>query len=458
MTWQYLDGAGTQFSFEEEQFSDMLNQGLIGPETQVWTEGMTEWLPAAQVWPDAFPASNAAPKVKAAKRRKPATEAAETSARSAPAAAETADPKNQKPPLWVIAPAIACGALAVVLGFGLIPSAFGFGAAGLCIGISKLKWGLAARVWATIGVTVAAWVICIPLVFLISGEANKMFAAHQEKQEQIEREAKNREREAMREQERKEREARQAEERKLAEARKKMSDDVNFFREGLDEFKPTPPGSPSTPNPDPSPTPPPEPAPEPDKPERSREVPVGFAASEFAGGEGGSEFYDHHTGLAPMLGLECRFKTWTDQQAPCNLRTLYSRDEKPERDDLVHFLAEPGFAVGGMETEGQDHIYAIRLTFMAINDDGTLNPNDSYQSDWIGEPRDEEPYFTRFLGQGAPVLGLAGRGGMVTDAVGILYAETAATSFSVVRPDPTTVSVPAPQPKPDDPAAAERMR
>lgn len=456
MTWQYLDGAGTQFGFEEEQFNDLLNQGLIGPETQVWSEGMAEWLPAAQVWPDVFPAADAAPKVKVAKRRKPATGAA-AAASTTSAAAEAEDPKNQKPPVWVIAPAIVCGALAVVLGFGLIPSVFGFGAAGLCIGISKLKWGLAARVWSTIGVTVAAWVICIPLVMILSGAANKMLAAHEKKQEQIEREAK-------REQDRLDREARQAEkrkreeeQRKLTEAKKKMDDDVNFFREGLDEFKPKPPGSPATPDIDPIPTPP-ESAPEPDKPERSREVPVGFAASEFAGGQGGSEFYDHHTGLAPMLGFECRFKTWTDQQAPTNLRTLYSRDETPERDDLVHFLAEPGFAVGGMETEGENHIYAIRLTFMAIKDDGSLDPNDTYQSDWIGEPREEQPYFTRFFGQGAPVLGLAGRGGMVTDAVGILYAETAATSFSVVRPDPTTVSVPPPSQKPDDPAAAERMR
>lgn len=452
MIWHYQGEDGEQYSFEEEKFFQMVSGNLVSSETWVFTEGMNDWLPASEARPEFFGGKaedappdvprTAAPATPAAppgppplKPKGPAPAAAQAAAPPPPTAIAQETEENSKPPVWAVAPAVVCGAMPVVCGFGAITGGIAGGGIGGVLAVSRMKgWSGAARVWGTVGVCLLIWAIGFGFAYKVHGVGKEfvasLFGGGEEKKEEKKREPRKK---APRNQTR--------DQDPIVRVNPKTEEliDPEFF------------GVPVPADPAPAPVREPEPEPEPDEPKRSRDVPEGLAATDFVGGQGGSPFYDFHTGGLPMIGVEWRFKTWSDLQVPCNLRSLYSRDEKPEQEDLLHLFAEDGFAVGGMEIEGGEHVYAIRLIFMAIGPDGRLDPGDTYKSKWIGQAR-PEPEFTQFVGKGQPVRGLAGQGGMVTDAIGLLFAETDLAQIKRTDTKPTMIaSTPGTQPKPQPP-------
>ncbi|HUQ69245.1 MAG TPA: hypothetical protein VM165_06970, partial [Planctomycetaceae bacterium] len=81
-------------------------------------------------------------------------------------------------------------------------------------------------------------------------------------------------------------------------------------------------------------------------------------------------------------------------------------------------FAKPGYAVGGLNVDADQFVSAFQVVFMRLKDDGTLDPTDSYTSDWIGQPSGKLP--VSLDGQGKKVLGLYGRRGNTMDAIGLL--------------------------------------
>ncbi|MBN9519971.1 hypothetical protein J0H58_15825 [bacterium] len=68
-------------------------------------------------------------------------------------------------------------------------------------------------------------------------------------------------------------------------------------------------------------------------------------------------------------------------------------------------LAKQGYAVGGLEVKSKTYVNGIRVTFMRLKADGTLNPADTYQSGWLG-PHTVGTKETKLGGDGRPVIGL----------------------------------------------------
>ncbi|MCB1231157.1 MAG: TIGR00266 family protein [Verrucomicrobiae bacterium] len=58
-TWHYADANKQQFQIDESQLSSAVQQGVIAPNTPVWTSGMSNWAPAAQALSQLFPGGGA---------------------------------------------------------------------------------------------------------------------------------------------------------------------------------------------------------------------------------------------------------------------------------------------------------------------------------------------------------------------------------------------------------------
>jgi hypothetical protein len=82
----------------------------------------------------------------------------------------------------------------------------------------------------------------------------------------------------------------------------------------------------------------------------------------------------------------------------------------------TEFLAKPGYAVGGIVARGAARVDGFKVVFMKVSGP-RLIPTDRYESDWIGGKGGNE----MTLGcDGSPVIGLLGRQGSDTDAIGLI--------------------------------------
>jgi hypothetical protein len=86
----------------------------------------------------------------------------------------------------------------------------------------------------------------------------------------------------------------------------------------------------------------------------------------------------------------------------------------------VTIKAKEGYAVGGVVGKAGWWCNGFSLTFMKIKPDGTLDPKDSYESDWAGF--NGRSAIIRVMSDGAPVVGIVGKiVGRETTAFGLLY-------------------------------------
>ncbi len=63
-------------------------------------------------------------------------------------------------------------------------------------------------------------------------------------------------------------------------------------------------------------------------------------------------------------------------------------------------------------------VNAVQIVFMRKQQDGRLDPGDTYTSPWVGTPSGDEAVTVG--GQGIPVIGVHGRRAAVIDAIGLV--------------------------------------
>ncbi len=68
-------------------------------------------------------------------------------------------------------------------------------------------------------------------------------------------------------------------------------------------------------------------------------------------------------------------------------------------------LAKQGYAVGGLEVKSKTYVNGVKVTFMKLKADGTLDPADTYQSPWLG-PHTIGTKDAKLVSDGRPVIGL----------------------------------------------------
>ncbi len=158
--------------------------------------------------------------------------------------------------------------------------------------------------------------------------------------------------------------------------------------------------------------------------------PVGFGSGDFGprgapsagrqtgllGGSGGSPFEKSSPTRQPVLGVRFRMGNWGGRQRVGSLEPLFSSGTTAGARDVI--LARDGYAVGALEVDADEYVDAVALVFMRLTPEGSLDPTDTYTSQWIGSPTGNP---TRTIsGEGTQVIGICGRGAAIMDAVGLV--------------------------------------
>jgi hypothetical protein len=68
-------------------------------------------------------------------------------------------------------------------------------------------------------------------------------------------------------------------------------------------------------------------------------------------------------------------------------------------------LAKPGYAVGALNVKTRKIVTGVQLVFMKQKADGTLDPSDAYNSEWLGKPGEGDKEAT-LSGKGRKVIGI----------------------------------------------------
>ncbi len=122
------------------------------------------------------------------------------------------------------------------------------------------------------------------------------------------------------------------------------------------------------------------------------------------------------------------------------------------RNETSRVESVPGYGVAGMKVRYGHRLDGFQLLFMRVDEEGVLDPNDSYWSPWCGGTGGGGP--TLLGGSGNPIIGIHGRAGYEIDAIGLM--EGPAVTLNewevngweeawldvVVTADVTTVNIP----------------
>ncbi len=143
----------------------------------------------------------------------------------------------------------------------------------------------------------------------------------------------------------------------------------------------------------------------------------GTASKLIGNAEGGGPFQTVIPEGKTLLGFECSLGSWAGEPAIRSLTPLSK--PKPARRRNITVMAKEGYAVGGMKIDAPKYVSAVQVVFYRLKDDGQLDPNDSYTSDWLGTPSGKEVPVIE--GAGKQVIGIHGRRGAVLDALGLVF-------------------------------------
>ena len=110
---------------------------------------------------------------------------------------------------------------------------------------------------------------------------------------------------------------------------------------------------------------------------------------------------------------------WNGEQCLDGLRPIYRHDQDnafKERE-----LAKEGYAVSGADVQIRNNVDAIKFHYRRIKEDGSLDPNNSYEGPWFGVPTPAARVVT--LGDTGPrLLGIFTRSGAVVDGMALVMA------------------------------------
>jgi hypothetical protein len=132
------------------------------------------------------------------------------------------------------------------------------------------------------------------------------------------------------------------------------------------------------------------------------------------GGAFDPQFKDEAPGGGLLIGFEVGLGKFVNIDVIAAIQPIYSTamGEQPGKrygtnfSRVVTVKAKPGYAVGAITAKAGLTIDGFSVTFMRIAG-ATLDPGDSYQSDWIGGKGGGGE--TLLTGGGTPIVGIVGK-------------------------------------------------
>jgi len=110
----------------------------------------------------------------------------------------------------------------------------------------------------------------------------------------------------------------------------------------------------------------------------------------------------------PVLGVLYRVgenEPDRGMKVKCLIHLTPAYDARQARYGQEALFAKAGYAVGGLNVKTRKIITAVQVVFMKQKPDGTLDPDDSYTSKWLGHP-DEGEKEGKVSGNGRKVIGM----------------------------------------------------
>lgn len=140
--------------------------------------------------------------------------------------------------------------------------------------------------------------------------------------------------------------------------------------------------------------------------------------SQLVGGTGGVPGTRVSAEQKPVLGVQYRLNPWAGRDRVAMLNPVYEPADNNLNQNVI--MAKPGYALGAVEVNAPQFVDGVRLVFMKLTADGTVDPNDRDDSDWIGAGSADPVRLER---DGKPIVGFHSRDGAVLDAVGVVFRE-----------------------------------
>jgi hypothetical protein len=142
--------------------------------------------------------------------------------------------------------------------------------------------------------------------------------------------------------------------------------------------------------------------------------PMAGGKTQIMGGGGNAPFEETAPDGGLLVGFELGLQKFFNNDVVRAMRPVFRAGDKESfgtqrgtvLDNVVPVIAKPGYAVGAIIVKAGATVDGMGVIFMKVTPDGRLNPNDSYQSKWIGGQGGGAP---QRLGNGTPVIGVIGR-------------------------------------------------
>ncbi len=118
-----------------------------------------------------------------------------------------------------------------------------------------------------------------------------------------------------------------------------------------------------------------------------------FVKTSSIGGDGG-EAFEEENGSAMLIGLRVTTNKRLKHTVVGSIEPIYQSGGsqangklhgRPFQHRRIDFLAKPGYAIAGIIAVGSECLDGFRLVYMRVKG-RKLDPTDSYESDWFGEP------------------------------------------------------------------------
>ncbi len=144
----------------------------------------------------------------------------------------------------------------------------------------------------------------------------------------------------------------------------------------------------------------------------------------FAGDPAGAPGFRFAEADRPLLGLEWNVWNWAGQPCLAHVYPIYERGMplKGIMPGVRQEVAKPGYAVGGLVVKATKLTHAMKVVYMKLTPDGTLDPADSYTTDWLGNATEAGAREVKLGGDGRTVIGVNLRGGAVLNAIALVMS------------------------------------
>ncbi|MEN6496828.1 MAG: hypothetical protein ABFD16_21265, partial [Thermoguttaceae bacterium] len=202
----------------------------------------------------------------------------------------------------------------------------------------------------------------------------------------------------------------------------------------------------------PTPSPPPAAAPSPPPATVAALAPSNSAVarrwmSKAIGGTRDGASFESPFAATPLTGLAYERGSWSGEPGFARIEPI---DPRSQSWGLEIVVAKPGYAIGGIKVDSGQVFHAMQVVFMRLRPDGRLDPQDTYTSDWIGEPKGD---VQTVVSEGTPVVGVHGRRMLLVHAIGLIFSSSAETAVAASEPS----TAPAAAAPPLSPAASASL-